>query len=233
MSQTSVVVGEGVGDGDSVGVGEGVALGVAEGVGVGVRVAEGDGGAGGGAGGRAAAGGRGVGAGAGGGAGGGCGAGEGGGGGGGAGGAPIRKETDVVVEPFELVLVAATLCDPGPAPDGTVKAVKTLPPASAWHDEGETTTAPSKVTEHEPVTPLRLTETRVPADPELGLMLSPSAIAGEARRVTKDATSRVIRKVGRSLPPACTRCVLIIRKPRTRSVVSGRILASGPKARGK
>jgi hypothetical protein len=220
MSQTSVEVGEGVGVAVSAGVGEalGVGLAEAEGVGVGVRVADGGGGTGAGAGGRGAgAGGLGAGAGgfgaggAGGGGGGGLGA---GGGGGGAGGAPMRKVTDVVVEPPIEVVVATTLCCPVPAPEGTVNAVETLPPASGWQAEGGTTTAPSKVTVHGLATPFRLTVTRVPADPELGLMLIPRARAGEARSVTKDATNSANRKVETTLPPAGTRCVLIIRQPR-------------------
>lgn len=223
MSQTSVEVGEGVGETDWVGVGEapGVGVAAAEGVGVGVRVADGGGGTGAGAGGRGAgAGGLGAGAGgrgAGGGGAGGFGAGGtggGGGGGGGAGGAPMRKVTDVVVEPPTDVIVATTLCGPAPAPEGTVNAVETLPPPSGWQEEGGTTTAPSKVTVHGLVTPFRLTVTRVPAVPELGLMLSPRAMAGEARIVTKDATNSANRKVETTLPPACTRCVLIIRQPR-------------------
>jgi hypothetical protein len=222
MSQTSVDVGEGVGEADWVGVGEALGVGVApavtEGVGVGVRVADGGGGTGAGAGGRGAgAGGLGAGAGglgAGGGAGGGGGGFGAGGGGGGAGGAPMRKETDVEVEPPTDVIVATTLCDPAPAFEGTVKAVETLPPPSGWQEEGGTTTAPSKVTVQGLVTPFRLTVTRVPADPELGLMLSPRARAGDARSVTKDATNSANRRVETTLPPACTRCVLIIRQPR-------------------
>lgn len=115
----------------------------------------------------------------------------------------MRKETDVLVEPPTPVVLAVTAYDPGPA-EGTVNAVKTLPPASGWHDEGETTTAPPKVTVQGPVSPFKLTVTRVPADPELGLILIPRAMAGEARIVTKDATNSANRRVGTALPPACT-----------------------------
>lgn len=217
MSQTSVEVGEEVGVAGCVGVGEAVGVAGTAGVGVGVDGA-GAGGRGAGAGGLGAgAGGRG--AGAGGGAGGrGAGGGGGGGGGlgagGGAGGGPIRKETEAVVEPPEPVVVAVTVCDPAPAPEGTVNAVDTFPEPSGWQEEEETTTVPSKVTVQGPVTLLRFTVTRVPADPELGEMLMPSARAGEARSVTKDATRRVNRTVETNLPPARYRCVLIIRQPR-------------------
>ena len=125
----------------------------------------------------------------------------------------MRKETDVLVEPPTPVVLAVTAYDPGPA-EGTLNAVETLPPASGWQEEEDTTTAPPKVTVQGPVNPFRLTVTRVPGDPELGLILIPRARAGEARNVTKDATKSANRKVETTLPPACTRCVLIIRQPR-------------------
>jgi hypothetical protein len=126
----------------------------------------------------------------------------------------MLKETEVVVDPPTPVVDATTWYDPGPEPEGTVNAVTTLPPASGWQEEEDTTTAPPKVTEQDPVTPFSVTVTRVPADPELGEMLSPRAMAGVARSVTKDATRSAKRKVETALPPACARCDLIIRQPR-------------------